>query len=357
VTFLLVDDRLENLVALEALLRREGLALLKARSGKEALELLLLHDIGLAIIDVRMPDMDGLELAELMRGSERSRSIPIIFVTASSRDAQPIFEGYDAGAVDFLFKPIDPRILRNKVETFLQLCRQRQALAETLRFHETFVAAIGHDLRNPLNAIVMAAKLLAGSNADVAMSKVVARLLSSSQRMSFMIDQLFDLSRSRLGGGIPLDLRTGDLVPALENVVAEQGSTTASPIELSCDGDATGVWDVPRLMQAVSNLLNNAVRHGESGSSIRVRLTSDAEGVTIEVHNRGSIPKETADHLFEPFVSRPAQPTPKQGLGLGLYIVDQIVRGHGGRVEVRSGPEEGTAFSIRVPRDPLSNDS
>jgi signal transduction histidine kinase len=110
-------------------------------------------------------------------------------------------------------------------------------------------------------------------------------------------------------------------------------------------------------MQAVSNLLNNAVRHGESGSSIRVRLTSDAEGVTIEVHNRGSIPKETADHLFEPFVSRPAQPTPKQGLGLGLYIVDQIVRGHGGRVEVRSGPEEGTAFSIRVPRDPLSNDS
>ncbi len=353
VTFLLVDDRPENLLVLEALLRRDGLELLKAGSGAEALELLLVHDVGLAIIDVRMPDMDGFELAELMRGAERSRSIPIIFVTASSREAQPMFDGYDAGAVDFLFKPIEPRILRNKVETFLQLCRQRQALAETLRFHETFVAAIGHDLRNPLNAIVMAAKLLAGSNhSDVATRRVVTRLLSSSERMSSMIDQLFDLSRSRLGGGIPLDPRPGDLVPALEGVVEEQSSTTSSPIELSCEGDATGSWDVQRLMQAVSNLLNNAARHGEAGAPIRVTLAGDEDGVTLEVHNRGSIPEETAEHLFEPFVSRPTKTT-KQGLGLGLYIVDQIVRGHGGRVDVRSSAEEGTTFSIRVPRDRL----
>jgi signal transduction histidine kinase len=357
VTFLLVDDRPENLVALEALLRRDGLQLLKAHSGGEALELLLLHDIGLAIIDVRMPDMDGFELAELMRGKERSRSIPIIFVTASSSDAQPIFDGYDAGAVDFLFKPIDPRILRNKVETFLQLCRQRQELTETLRFHETFVAAIGHDLRNPLNAIVMAARLLAASNSDAATSKLVTRLLSSSQRMSFMVDQLFDLSRSRLGGGIPLDRRTGDLVPALEGVVAEQCSATSSQIELSATGDATGSWDVPRLMQAVANLLSNAARHGNAGSPIRVTLTVDADEVALAVHNQGFIPEETTVHLFEPFVSRPAQRSSKEGLGLGLYIVDQIVRGHGGRVEVQSSREDGTTFTIRLPREPLSNGS
>ncbi|MBB4066291.1 response regulator [Gellertiella hungarica] len=130
VKFLLVDDLEENLVALEALLRRDGLELIRARSGAEALELLLVHDIALALLDVQMPEMNGFELAELMRGLERTRRIPIIFVTALPADENRRFRGYETGAVDYLQKPIDPQILHSKTGVFFELARQRNELKE-----------------------------------------------------------------------------------------------------------------------------------------------------------------------------------------------------------------------------------
>ncbi|MCH8686568.1 response regulator [Pedomonas mirosovicensis] len=129
VKFILVDDVEENLLALEALLKREGLELLKARSGHEALELLLVHDVSLALLDVQMPGMDGFELAELMRGTERTRNIPIIFLTAVATDERRRFRGYETGAVDYLLKPLDPQILKSKANIFFELSRQRQELA------------------------------------------------------------------------------------------------------------------------------------------------------------------------------------------------------------------------------------
>jgi len=130
VSFLLVDDLDENLISLEALLRRDGLVCLKARSGDEALELLLHNEVALALVDVQMPGLNGFELAELMRGNERTRRIPIIFVTAGSADQQRRFRGYEAGAVDFIQKPIETDILRSKADVFFELYRQRQQLAE-----------------------------------------------------------------------------------------------------------------------------------------------------------------------------------------------------------------------------------
>src|SRR6202046_4867419 len=128
VYFLLVDDRDENLLSLEALLRRDNLVLLKAHSGDEALELLLQNDVALALIDVQMPGLNGFELAELMRGNERTRRIPIIFVTAGNADSQRRFRGYEAGAVDFIHKPIESDILRSKADVFFELYRQRRQL-------------------------------------------------------------------------------------------------------------------------------------------------------------------------------------------------------------------------------------
>src|SRR6201992_2012788 len=125
VNFLIVDDLPENLLSLEALLRRDGLTFLKARSGEEALELLLKHDVALALLDVQMPGMDGFQLAEFMRGSERARHIPIIFLTAGSAERQRRFRGYEAGAVDFIQKPIEPDVLRSKAAFFYELYRQR----------------------------------------------------------------------------------------------------------------------------------------------------------------------------------------------------------------------------------------
>lgn len=129
VKFILVDDVEENLLALEGLLRRDGLELLKARSGHEALELLLQHEVALALLDVQMPGMDGFELAELMRGIERTRQIPIIFLTAMATNEHRRFQGYEAGAVDYLLKPLDPQILKSKANIFFELGRQRQELA------------------------------------------------------------------------------------------------------------------------------------------------------------------------------------------------------------------------------------
>src|SRR5690606_13949404 len=162
VKFLLVDDLSENLLSLEGLLRREGLMLLKAQSGDEALELLLQHDVALALVDVQMPGLNGFELAELMRGNERTRRIPIIFVTAGSADGQRRFQGYEAGAVDFIQKPIEPGILRSKVDVFFELYRQRQQLAaqrdelaaqaealkEAARYKDILLREINHRIKN-----------------------------------------------------------------------------------------------------------------------------------------------------------------------------------------------------------------
>lgn len=128
VKFLLVDDLEDNLLAMEAFLARDGLQIFSARSGFEALELMLVHDFALAMLDIHMPEMDGFELAELMRGNERTKKIPIIFVTAGTRDQHRTFSGYERGAVDFIYKPVEPYILRYKAETFFDLARSRQKI-------------------------------------------------------------------------------------------------------------------------------------------------------------------------------------------------------------------------------------
>jgi two-component system sensor histidine kinase/response regulator len=351
VKFLLVDDLEENLLVLEALLRRDGLELFKARSGRQALELALEHEFALALIDVQMPEMDGFELAELMRGAERTRHVPIIFVTAGMQERHRVFKGYDAGAVDFLFKPLEPQILRHKTETFFQLHRQQQDLAETLRLNEELMAVVGHDLRNPLNVVLMTTRLLANSS-DPELRKCVARLQSSGSRMAHIIDELFDLARARLGGGIPIERQPTDLLALTRKTVAEFEATNPSrQIDVLVAGDVQGNWDSGRLGQVLSNLVGNALRHGSVTVPITVRLTGTAHEVVLSVHNGGHIPVELTPRLFEPFQSGVGKRTRAEGLGLGLYIVQQIALAHGGEVHVSSIPEAGTSFEIRLPRN------
>ncbi len=153
VNFLIVDDLEENLLSLEALLQRPGLAFLKARSGDQALEILLKHDVALALLDVQMPGMDGFQLAEFMRGSERARHIPIIFLTAGTTDNQRRFRGYEAGAVDFIQKPIEPDILRGKANVFFDLHQQRRQIQTQRDALEASTRALA-DAANQLEAQV-----------------------------------------------------------------------------------------------------------------------------------------------------------------------------------------------------------
>lgn len=360
VTCLIVDDLEENLLALSALLARDDVELLKARSGREALELLLAHDVALAFLDVQMPEMDGFELAELMRGSERTRHVPIIFVTAGPRDQHRLFKGYESGAVDFLYKPIEPHILTNKAEVFFQLARQKQQLqrelherSETLRLNEMFTAVLSHDLRNPLSAIVTAAHLLQRQSDDEGVRRTAARMQSSCTRMSRMIGDMLDLARGRLAGGIPIARARADLGALVQRVVQEhQASFPDERIELSQAGDLTGAWDADRLAQVASNLIGNALQHGTAGAPVLVRLDGTAcETVVLAVENAGSIAPEVLAHVFDPFRGGQRHTGRHGGLGLGLYIAQQIVHAHQGTVDVRCDPAaETTTVRVRVPR-------
>jgi signal transduction histidine kinase len=356
---LLVDDLEENLVALAALLRAPDVELLKARSGSEALELLLVHDVALAILDVQMANMDGFELAELMRGSERTRQVPLIFVTAGARDQHRLFQGYQLGAVDFLYKPIDPHVLKNKADVFFQLYRQKQQLAEelgerteTLRLNEMFAAVLGHDLRNPLSAILTAAQLIQSRSDDEFVRKTAGRMLTSGKRMSRLIDDMLDLARARLAGGIPINREQTDLGPLIHRVVQEQQAAFPERrIEVRHDGNLMGDWDADRFFQVASNLIGNSLQHGDGAEAVQVRLDgTQPDLVEFSVANAGDIPPDVLPHLFDPFRSGQQQPGRSAGLGLGLYIAQQIVQAHHGSVDVETGSGTHTVFRVKVPR-------
>lgn len=354
---LLVDDLEENLLALSAVLRRDDVEILTARSGAEALELLLTNDVALALLDVQMPEMDGFELAELMRGSERTRRIPIIFVTAANREPSRAFKGYSAGAVDFLYKPIDPIILESKASVFFELHRHRLALAEelrqrseTLRLNEMFTAVLGHDLRNPLDAILTGAFLLQRLSDPQAVRETAGRIMSSATHMKRMIEDMLDLTRARLAGGIPLNRAAANLAAVVDHVVEE--ARTAHPgrsLDVLVEGDLTGEWDVDRLQQIASNLVGNAIQHGESAEPIVIRVDGSAsEHVALSVANGGVIPPEVLPSIFDPFQS--GRHSRAAGLGLGLYIAQQIVEAHQGSIRVESKPALGTIFTVQMPR-------
>ncbi len=371
VYFLLVDDLEENLLALAALLRREGLVLLKAKSGIEALELLLKHEIALAILDVQMPDMDGFELAELMRGTERTRRVPIIFVTAGSADQNRRFRGYEAGAVDFLNKPIEPHILKSKADVFFELYRQRQevarllvesqqnaeALKEADRRKDEFLAILAHELRNPLAPIRNSLQLirLSGPQARIVehACTIMERQLAQLVRL---VDDLLDVSRITRG---KLELRKerSDLASIIHSavetstpVIQEKGhALTVSLPEESIVIDA----DPTRLAQVFMNLLTNAAKYSEHGG--KIWLSAEKQGdqaVKVSVKDTGiGIPADHLPRIFEMF-SQVDQSLEKSqgGLGIGLSLVKRLTEMHGGTIEAKSeGPTLGSEFSVRLP--------
>ena len=362
---LLVDDVHENLIALEALLQRDGIDILKAQSGPEALELLLTHtDVALALLDVQMPEMNGFELAELIRGSERTRHIPLIFITAGSREQNWQFRGYESGAVDFLYKPIDPHLLTNKANVFFELQRRKQALAHelqertaALRVNEMFMAVLSHDLRTPLMSITAAATVLKRQPDAEKVGAMAERMLSSSQRMGRMIEDLLDVTRIRHAGGLALQLAPADMQALVQRTLDEvQTSFPDRAIESSLQGNLAGVWDVERLCQVVANLVGNAVHHGNPDQPVRIDVDgTQVDKVTMAVSNGGTIAPELIPHLFNPFHGREREPGRHQGLGLGLFIAHQIVRAHQGRIHVQS--QDGTTrFSVELPRVSPSTD-
>jgi two-component system sensor histidine kinase/response regulator len=357
---LIVDDREENILALRALLRDDDVELLEARSGREALELLLEHEVALLLLDVQMPEMDGFEVAELVRGSERTRDVPIIFITAGAHDQTRIFKGYESGAVDFLHKPVDGAILRNKAAVFFELHRRKAQVAlelrereKALRLNEMFMAVLGHDLRSPLNAVRMGAELLQRASNEAGVKEISARILSSTSHMVTMIEDLLDVARARSGTGFPVDRQPADIGEVVQRTVQEQKLLHPErDIRIEACGDLRGRWDAGRLRQLATNLLANAVKHGTPGEPVQVELDgAQADCVRLCVRNGGDIAPEAMQSLFDPFRgSGDRLGRRHEGLGLGLYIAQQIVAAHGGSICLAS-PAPGTiTVTATLPR-------
>ncbi|WP_052191403.1 hybrid sensor histidine kinase/response regulator [Luteibacter sp. 9133] len=350
---LIVDDVPQNLTAMEALLEQDGVEILKAQSGAEALEFLLKFDIALALLDVQMPEMDGFTLAELMRGSSRTRDVPIIFLTASPDDPMRSFKGYETGAVDFLHKPIEPRVILSKVSVFIQLHQQRVELKErnerlerSLQLNETMIAVLTHDLRTPLSAITLCAERLVDEAEGTALARTASFVGTSAFRMSRMVAQLLDFSRIR-SSILTLDAREGDLGELSGEIVGEvRRIHPERTIALSASGNLKGSFDGVRVSQILSNLLGNALQYGAAGEIVVHVDGSDADLLHLSVKNPGRIEDALLPRLFEPFKGAF---NPSDGLGLGLYIVDQFVRAHGGMVRAENS-ESGVRFDVVLPR-------
>lgn len=224
-------------------------------------------------------------------------------------------------------------------------------LARALKLSETFSAIVGHDLRNPLFAIINTAESGLRRIADQQALRKFNRIVSSGRRMNRMIDQLLDFTRVRLAGRMPVAPALTDAAAVFEDAIEE--ITTERPesrIELVREGDSAGVWDADRLAQLASNLIGNAVRHGTPGGAVRVFLDGrDPRRLVCAIRNPGHVPPGLVPHVFDPF-RRGDDRHSAEGLGLGLYIAQQIVAAHGGTIDLRSTVEEGTTVSFTLPR-------
>ena len=383
---LIVDDLPENLLALNALIREDGRNIVHASRGEEALDLLLEHEFALAILDVQMPGMNGFELAELMRGTEKTRHIPIVFVTAAGKESNYAFRGYETGAVDFLYKPLDMQAVKSKVNVFVELHDQRietrrqvQALEQSRKEQEVllqklqatqgelkeaicmrddFMSLVAHELRTPLNTLFLDAQLrkmqLDRGREDIFnttyLQAMVARDKRQIEAMMRLIDDMMDVARIHSNR---LSIRTGEvelsaLLARVVGTLSNQAAAAGSSVTLHAAEPITGRWDEFRIEQVVINLTTNALRYGQ-GKPVDISLTRQPDGVRIAVRDQGrGISPTDQQRIFEQF-ERVAGNDGTGGLGLGLYITRQLVQAHGGSITVDSQPGQGSVFIVSLP--------
>ena len=383
---LIVDDLPENLLALDALLKAPGVRVHRAESAEQALELLLRHEFALAILDVQMPGMDGFQLAELMRSTERTKHIPIVFVSAAGRELNYAFKGYESGAVDFMQKPLDIHAVRSKVSVFVDLYRNRKRLARQLealersrreqevlldelrstkaeleaavRMRDDFMSIVSHELKTPLNTLILEVqlrKLQLGRNNRAAFSEDRLRQMVDKderqiQSLIRLIDDMLDVSRIRTG---KLSIRPsradlGKLAASVVENFAPQMEASGCTLLFQRPEPIIGVWDEFRIEQVLANLLTNAMRYG-AGKPVQVSVSATPEGACIEVRDQGiGISQKSLERIFCQF-ERAEGSESSAGLGLGLFIAEQIVKAHNGRIQVVSEEGKGALFRVLLP--------
>jgi signal transduction histidine kinase len=354
---LLVDDRPENLIALEAVLKPLGARLFKARSGEEALLQLLRETFAVILLDVQMPKLDGLQTAELIKQREQTRHIPIIFITALSRETAYVFKGYESGAVDYLLKPVDPEILRAKVRVFCDLFVRgekirRRAFENDAK--DVFLVDVVHELKTPLAAAKAQAQLalhqLGERPDDTGASRALRMISQQIDRLNRLVGDLLEASRAE-SGKMELQPSEFELAPLLEETrMRMQPLGERHPIRIEAPEPLQLFADKDRIEQVIANLISNAIRYSPDGGPIEVVAERSGTDVHLQVTDHGlGVPREHQQLVFERFGR--AHGSSFGGLGLGLAIAKGIVQAHGGRIWVESSgkPGKGSVFHVRFP--------
>ena len=402
VNILIVDDEPKNLTVLETVLDDPAYRLVRAGSGEEALLALMADEFAVLVLDVRMPDMTGFELAHMVKERRKTAQIPIIFLTAYYNEDQHILEGYTSGAVDYLHKPVNPAVLRSKVAVFAELHRKNLALIhanealvgeiserrlaesrlnelnatldrrvterteafqmsearlrDANRRKDEFLATLAHELRNPLAPVRNAVHILRLKGPMTPESQWASEIIDRQiQTMTHLIDDLMDAARINQGR-IELRLERIELGRVLRDAMdACEPYVTECAHRLAVEKDIAEIWvyvDPIRLAQAFTNLLHNAAKYMDRGGLIEVGVRQGQGDVFITIKDSGiGIAEDQLPHIFEMFSQiDSALERSRGGLGIGLTLTQRLVELHGGSVTARSsGLGHGSAFEIRLP--------
>ena len=416
IKILLVDDRSENLFALEVILSDENYLCVRASSGEEALNILTLEqDFAIILMDVQMPKMDGFETVELIRQNEKLKLIPIIFLTASMDSSVQIFKGYLAGAVDYMIKPFSPAILKAKVAVFVDLYKKNQELLiqkdemerlihditnqkrveneliqeknkaeraaekaeEAANLKDAFLANMSHEIRTPMNAIIGFSDLLFKRKLGEQEKEYVKIIKSSGENLLTIIDDILDMSKIEAGMMI-FEENYFSIKEAFKSLnIMLMGKANEKNLQLlfSCENDVPDVLlgDRMRLTQIIVNLTGNAIKFTEKGKVlVHAKILNsnpdlpanlvddyrdDYQVVEISITDTGiGIPQDKLEHIFERFRQAESHTTREYGgTGLGLSISKQLVELQGGTLSVKSELRIGSVFSFRIPFKKASN--
>ncbi len=361
VNILLVDDRPENLLALETVLGDLGQNLVRAHSGMDALRCILQQDFAAILLDVQMPEMDGFETAHLIRERERSRHTPIIFLTAIGKSEPEVFKGYSVGAVDYVFKPFVPEILRAKVVVFVDLYKMRQQVSEQAaelasanlvlnavnQELSSFSYSVSHDLRAPLRGIDGFSQALEedyGATLEDEAKEHLRRIRAAAKRMNEMIDSLLDMAR--ISGG---DLITGSVdLSKMAHEIAEQcqQADLERQVDFVIAANMRGGGDGRLLRSVLQNLMDNAWKYTSKRPQARIEFgCTEEEGERVYfVRDDGvGFDMQHAKNMFTAF-HRLHAPEDFPGIGIGLATVQRIINRHGGRVWAVGEVDKGATF-------------
>ncbi|MBD3287915.1 response regulator [candidate division KSB1 bacterium] len=358
IKILLVDDKPDNLFVLENILESPELDLVTATSGNDALELVLEHEFALILLDVQMPGMNGYETAELLRGFDKTCHIPIIFITAINKEEKYIFKGYQSGAVDYLFKPVHPEILKSKVKIFLDLYRQQKMLEQ--QAHELknvnkelndFASIISHDLKAPLRAIRSLANWIAEDYADKLDDEgkeQIKMLIGRVTRMNELIDGVLQYSRV---GRIREKVEAVDVNKVLSEVI----DMIVSPEHITIDIENKMpiiYFEKTRITQVFQNLIGNAVKYMDKAKGI-IKVGCVGENRNWKFHISDNGPGIDEKHFAKIFqIFQTLNPRDEvESTGVGLTIVKKILEMYGQKIWLESTPGSGSTFYFTISKD------